>query len=136
MTPVGQPAVHARATSSPNGKYLLVETIQRPYSYQVPMDVFPSRTEIWDLNGKVLREIRNSHVAEEAPGARDAVLPGIRFVTWRADAPATLVMVEALDNGDPRNRVPKRDQVSFLSAPFIGSAKPFVQTEYRFSSLS
>ena len=41
------------------------------------MDVFPSRTEVWNLNGKVLREIRNSHVAEEAPSARDAVLPGI-----------------------------------------------------------
>jgi dipeptidyl aminopeptidase/acylaminoacyl peptidase len=136
ITHVGQPGVHARVTSSPDGKYLLVETIQRPYSYQVPMDVFPSRTEVWDLNGKVVREIRNSHVAEEAPSARDAVLPGVRFVTWRSDAPATLILVEALDNGDPRNRVPRRDQVSLLSAPFVGGATPFVQTEYRFSGLT
>jgi dipeptidyl aminopeptidase/acylaminoacyl peptidase len=135
-TSIGEPGIHKSVTPSPDGKYLLVETIQRPYSYQVPMDVFPSRTEVWDLNGKVLREIRNSRVAEEAPSARDAVLPGIRFVTWRSDVPATLVMVEALDNGDPRNRVPKRDQVSFLSAPFAGAATPFVQTEYRFSSLT
>lgn len=136
IKPVGQPGVHARVTPSPDGKYLLVETVQRPYSYQVPMDVFPSRTEVWDLNGKVLREIRNSHVAEEAPSARDAVLPGIRFVDWRSNAPSTLVMVEALDKGDPRNRVPKRDQVSLLSAPFTEAATPFVQTEYRFSGLS
>ena len=136
ITPVGQPGVHARTTSSPNGKYLLVETIQRPYSYQVPMDVFPSRTEVWDLSGKVLREIRNSHVAEEAPSARDAVVPGIRFVNWRPDAPATLVTVEALDKGNPRNTVPKRDQVSLLSAPFTGAATPFVQTEYRFGGIN
>ena len=136
ITPVGQPGVHARATSSPNGKYLLVETIQRPYSYQVPMDVFPSRTEVWDLSGKILREIRNSHVAEEAPSARDAVVPGIRFVGWRPDAPATLVTVEALDKGNPRNTVPKRDQVSLLSAPFTGAATPFVQTEYRFGGIN
>ncbi len=136
ITPVGQPGVHARVTPSPNGKYLLVETVQRPYSYQVPMDVFPSRTEIWDLNGKVLREIRNSHVAEEAPSARDAVLPGIRIVNWRPDVPATLVMVEALDKGNPRNTVPKRDQVSLLSAPFTEVATPFVQTEYRFGGIS
>jgi len=136
ITPVGQPGIHARATSSPNGKYLLVETIQRPYSYQVPMDVFPSRTEVWDLSGKVLREIRNSHVAEEAPSARDAVVPGIRFVGWRPDAPATLVTVEALDKGNPRNTVPKRDQVSLLSAPFTGAATPFVQTEYRFGGIN
>jgi dipeptidyl aminopeptidase/acylaminoacyl peptidase len=135
-TPIGEPGIHKSVTPSPDGKYLLVETVQRPYSYQVPMDVFPSRTEVWDLNGKVLREIRNSRVAEEAPSARDAVLPGIRFVTWRSDAPSTLLTVEALDNGDPRNRVPKRDQISFLSAPFAGAPIPFVQTEYRFSSLT
>jgi dipeptidyl aminopeptidase/acylaminoacyl peptidase len=135
-TPIGEPGIHKSVTPSPDGRFLLVETVQRPYSYQVPMDVFPSRTEVWDLNGKVLREIRNSHVAEEAPSARDAVLPGIRFVTWRSDAPATLVVVEALDNGDPRNRVPKRDQVSLLSAPFIGAPTPFVQTEYRFGGFT
>jgi dipeptidyl aminopeptidase/acylaminoacyl peptidase len=100
------------------------------------MDVFPSRTEVWDLSGKVLREIRNSHVAEEAPSARDAVVPGIRIVNWRPDAPATLVTVEALDKGNPRNTVPKRDQVSLLSAPFTGAATPFVQTEYRFGGIN
>ncbi|HEY3134037.1 MAG TPA: prolyl oligopeptidase family serine peptidase [Gemmatimonadaceae bacterium] len=136
LTPVGRPGIHTRVTPSPDGNYLLVETVQRPYSYQVPMDVFPSRTEVWSLNGKVLREIRNSHVAEEAPSARDAVLPGIRSVNWRPDVPATLVLVEALDSGNPRKSVPKRDQVSLLSAPFTGAAKPFVQTEYRFGGIT
>ncbi|MFL5559126.1 MAG: S9 family peptidase [Gemmatimonadaceae bacterium] len=136
ITPVGTPGIHTRVSQSPDGNYLLVETVQRPYSYQVPMDVFPSRTEVWDLNGKVLREIRNSHVAEEAPSARDAVLPGVRIVNWRPDVPATLVMVEALDKGNPRNAVPKRDQVSLLSAPFMGAATPFVQTEYRYGGIT
>jgi dipeptidyl aminopeptidase/acylaminoacyl peptidase len=134
--PIGPPGIHTRATPSPDGRFLLVETIQRPYSYQVPMDVFPSRTEVWDLKGKVLREIRNSHIAEEAPSARDAVVPGIRSVNWRPDVPATLVMVEALDKGNPRNTVPKRDQVSLLPAPFTGVATPFIQTEYRFGGIT
>jgi dipeptidyl aminopeptidase/acylaminoacyl peptidase len=136
ITPIGQPGIHTRVTQSPDGNYLLVETVQRPYSYQVPIDVFPSRTEIWNLNGEVVREIRNSHVAEEAPSARDAVIPGIRIVNWRPDAPASLVMVEALDKGNPRNTVPKRDQVSLLSAPFTGEARPFVQTEYRYGGIT
>lgn len=136
ITPIGRPGIHARVTPSPDGNYLLVETVQRPYSYQVPMDVFPSRTEVWDLNGKVLSEIHNSHVAEEAPSARDAVIPGIRIVNWRPDVPATLVMVEALDKGNPRTVVPKRDQVSLLSAPFTGAATPFIQTEYRYGGIS
>jgi dipeptidyl aminopeptidase/acylaminoacyl peptidase len=136
ITPIGSAGIHASASPSPDGNYLLVETVQRPYSYQVPMDVFPSRVEVWDLNGKMLREIRNTHVAEEAPSARDAVLPGIRVVNWRPDVPATLVMVEALDKGNPRNTVPRRDQVSLLSAPFQGAAAPFVQTEYRFGGVT
>jgi dipeptidyl aminopeptidase/acylaminoacyl peptidase len=136
ITPIGPPGIHLSATPSPDGSYLLVETVQRPYSYQVPMDVFPSRTEVWNLNGKVLREIRSTHLAEEAPSARDAVLPGIRMVDWRPDAPATLVMVEALDKGNPRNTVPKRDQVSLLSAPFTGAAAPFIQTEYRYGGIT
>lgn len=136
ITPVGTPGIHTRVTPSPDGNYLLVETVQRPYSYQVPIDVFPSRTEVWHLDGKVLREIRNSHVAEEAPSARDAVLPGIRSVNWRPDARATLVMIEALDKGNPRNTVPKRDQVSLLSAPFTGAATPFIQTGYRYGGIT
>ena len=136
ITPIGSPGIHTRATPSPDGSYLVVETVQRPYSYQVPMDVFPSRTEVWNLNGKIVREIRNSHVAEEAPSARDAVVPGIRVVNWRPDVPATLVLVEALDRGNPRTVVPKRDQVSLLSAPFTGAATPFVQTEYRYGGIT
>jgi dipeptidyl aminopeptidase/acylaminoacyl peptidase len=46
------------------------------------------------------------------------------------------VTVEALDKGNPRNTVPKRDQVSLLSAPFTGTATPFVQTEYRFAGIT
>ncbi|HEX9219051.1 MAG TPA: prolyl oligopeptidase family serine peptidase, partial [Gemmatimonadaceae bacterium] len=136
VTPIGQTGIHTRVSPSPDGNYLLVETAQRPYSYQVPLGAFPSRTEIWNLSGKVVREIRNSHVAEEAPSARDAVLPGIRIVNWRPDVPATLVMVEALDKGNPRTAVPKRDQVSLLSAPFTAAPTPFVQTEYRYGGIT
>jgi len=57
-------------------------------------------------------------------------------VNWRSDVPATLVMVEALDKGNPRNTVPKRDQVSLLSAPFTGAVSPFVQTEYRYGGIT
>ena len=136
ITPIGPAGIHTRATPSPDGNYLLVETVQRPYSYQVPMDVFPSRIEVWNKNGKVVREIRNSHLAEEAPSARDAVVPGIRIVNWRPDVPATVVMVEALDKGNPRNAVPKRDQVSLLSAPFTSPVTPFIQTEYRYGGIN
>ena len=41
-----------------------------------------------------------------------------RQASWRATAPATLVWVEALDEGNPRNQAEQRDKVLMLSAPF------------------
>lgn len=133
---LGKPGIHTLSAPSPDGNYLLVRTVQRPYSYQVPLQSFPSRTEIWDRYGKIVRELTNSPLAQDDPGMRDAVLPGIRSVAWRADAPATLSLVEALDNGDPREKVPKRDRVSLLTAPFIGSPVPLIETEYRYGGIT
>ena len=36
---------------SPDGQYLLVETIERPFSYLVPYYRFPSTTAVYDRNG-------------------------------------------------------------------------------------
>ena len=37
------------------GRYLLIETIGRPYSYTLPESRFPRRIEVRDLTGRVLR---------------------------------------------------------------------------------
>jgi dipeptidyl aminopeptidase/acylaminoacyl peptidase len=136
ITKLGQPGIHVVTTPSPDGNYFLVRTVQRPYSYQVPLQSFPSRTDVWDRTGKVVREITASAVAQDAPSMRDAVSPGIRTVAWRTDAPATLVMAEALDNGDPRVKVLKRDRVSLLAAPFKASPVTLFETEYRYGGIT
>ena len=46
--------------------------------------------------------------------------------------PATLVWVEALDKGDIRNKVPHRDRIVTLKAPFTGEPTEVAKTEYRF----
>jgi Dipeptidyl aminopeptidases/acylaminoacyl-peptidases len=136
QTKIGTPGIHTTVSPSPDGKYLLVQTVQRPYSYQVPLNAFPSRTEIWSSRGDVIKLIRNSPVAVDAPSMRDATIPGIRNAGWRTDAPATIVTIEALDNGDPRVKATKRDRVSMLSAPFTGSPATLAETEYRVSGIT
>ena len=37
------PKIHTRVDPSPDGKFVIVETIQRPYSYSVPCGRFPKR---------------------------------------------------------------------------------------------
>jgi dipeptidyl aminopeptidase/acylaminoacyl peptidase len=100
------------------------------------MEAFPTRTEIWTPRGTVVRSIVDRPLLDLQSSLRDSTTPGIRSVSWRPDEPATLVMVEALDDGDPRKTVPKRDRVSLFPAPFTGSPSPFVETEYRYGGIT
>ena len=105
---IGAPAVYLDASVSPDGKYILHEIAKRPYSYAVPDDLFPTEIVVTDLNGRVVRTVADLPLRDDVPTAFDAVAPGPRSVGWRADAPATLTWVEALDGGDIRRegRVP------------------------------
>ena len=100
---------------SPDGRYLLVETLHRPFSYLVPAGRFPRRFEVWDLDGKVVRTVADLPLAEEIPITFDSVAAGPRAVSWRADAPATLFWVEALDGGDAGKEAAERDRAFQLA---------------------
>ncbi|MEO8451780.1 MAG: hypothetical protein ABI647_18460, partial [Gemmatimonadota bacterium] len=68
--PIGRPGVHSSVTVSPDGKYLLVTTLHRPFSYLVPHYRFPSRIEVWDRTGKVLEQLADV----PAPGGGAALV--------------------------------------------------------------
>ena len=65
---------------SPDGKYVLVSTVHRPYSYQVPEARFPTLTEVWDRTGKPVRKVQDTPLQESAPRGMDAVEAGPRGV--------------------------------------------------------
>lgn len=131
VTPLGTPAVRTGLQPSPDGRWLLVETARRPYSYLVPLGAFANRTEVWDLAGRVARVVDESPLDEQASRRFDQVPPGPRGIAWRTDAPATLAWVEALDGGDPQAKVAKHDAVRSLPAPFAGRPVEHLQLEYR-----
>lgn len=133
---VGKPGIHTRADASPDGKWLLVRTVHRPYSYQVALNEFPERTEVWSLDGKVARMVVDRPLTDNVSSARDAVASGIRVVSWRPDVPATLFTVEALDGGDPRKQMDKHDRVSLISAPFTSAPQPLMDLEMRYRGIS
>lgn len=135
VTPLGEPALVVRAEPSPDGRYVLVETVHRPFSYLVPVYRFPRRIEVWDPEGRVVRQVADLPLAEEVPIGFDAVPTGPRSVEWRADAPATLAWVEALDGGDPEAVAEARDRLYVLSAPFEAEPDSFLDLELRFSGV-
>ena len=130
---LGEPDLVRRAVPAPGADYLLVETIQRPFSYLVPQYRFPHRLEVWDSSGGLLQEVASVPLAEEVPIGRGAVPTGPRSMNWRADAPATLFWVEARDGGDPRADANTRDALLTLSAPFHDAPETLIELEMRFA---
>jgi len=132
---VGNPAIITDISPSPDGVYFMIKTISRPFSYIVPYSYFPSRMMIWDKNGNNIRTLYEWSLTENIPRGYDAVLPGPRSYSWRADRPASLYWVEALDNGVYSNEMQYHDQVYFLEAPFDRAPEKFIALEKRFSGI-
>ena len=133
---VGKPAMIKSMLLSPDKNYLLVESIQKPFSYLVPADRFPYTVEIWSSQGAVLKTLAQLPLDEVRPTGFDATVSGIRNVNWRADAPATLYWAEAQDKGDPKIKVTERDHVYTLAAPFSGEKQKLVGTTLRYGGIS
>jgi dipeptidyl aminopeptidase/acylaminoacyl peptidase len=131
---IGKPAIFASAEPSPDGKHLLVVRLHRPYSYLLPAFAFPREIEVWELSGKIEHKVASLPLAENVP--IEGVPTGPRSVHWRPTEPATLVWVEALDDGDPRKKVPHRDRVLMLKSPFQGPPVELAKTEHRYSGIT
>jgi len=137
----GEPAAIApaamiiRGTASPDGRFIIVETVHRPFSYTVPVERFPRRIEIVSATGDVVRLIADHPLADQIPIDFDAVRTGPRIVEWRADKPATVFWAEALDGGNPKNDVPFRDRLFTLAEPFAGDAAKLMDVPLRFDGI-
>jgi dipeptidyl aminopeptidase/acylaminoacyl peptidase len=132
---IGNTGIIRRIDPSPNGKYFLVETVHKPFSYLVPAYRFPYRVEIWDLDGKVVKGVADLPLAEGVPIAIGSVPTGPRSFDWRSDMPATLYWVEAQDGGDPKTEAEIRDKIFTLKAPFNESPEAILSLELRYSNV-
>ncbi|HSM59725.1 MAG TPA: prolyl oligopeptidase family serine peptidase [Longimicrobiales bacterium] len=133
--PLGEPALRRSVSPSPDGEYVLVQTTHRPFSYLVPASRFPNRIEVWDMDGSVVAEIADLPVQDQVPAGFGSVPTGVRSISWRADAPATLAWVEALDGGDGNVEAAERDRVFTLEAPFSGAPRAIATLPLRYGGI-
>ena len=133
-TLIGKPAIFDNVTPSPSGDFILVTRIKRPFSHLIPMNGFPQEIEVWSRTGQLAKTIADLP-SREGVSIRGVQI-GPRGVHWRQDQPATVLWVEALDGGDLKNKVPFRDKVMSLSAPFNGEPTEFAKTEWRYANVS
>ena len=130
-----KPAMYRNIDISPNGQYILITTIHRPFSYLVPYYRFPTKYDAYTKSGKHIKTIEEVPLTEEMPKGFMAVREGKRRIDWRNDQPATLVFAEALDEGDPEKDVDYRDQVYTWKAPFKDEPQKLVKTFNRYSGV-
>ena len=128
-------AIHMDFTPSPDGKLILTEIIQRPYSYLVPAYYFPKQVNIIDLQGKVVKEIASVPLLDYIPIGFNATQREPRSHNWRADKPATLYWAHAQDGGDPKANAAIRDKVFTWEYPFTSSPKEFISLPLRYSRI-
>ncbi|HTM25227.1 MAG TPA: hypothetical protein VL225_08540 [Vicinamibacterales bacterium] len=128
---IGRPAMISAISVSPDGKYVRVTRMVKPFSYDVPVSSFGSIEEIWDDNGNALAKVGerpiNLGVQDDtqpppdpnAPpagggGGRGGNQTGKREVAWRADGQG-LTYVEqepGSANGLGNGRAGRGDQAS------------------------
>ncbi len=128
---VGKPGVFLSAEMSPDGKYILVIRLNKPYSHRVPYYYFARTAEIWDREGNSVKTITDIPASEEV--ARFGVAEGPRNFSWQPLYDAKLVWVEALDGGDPMKDVPFHDSIRVLSSPFKGEPVEILKVRQRFN---
>lgn len=128
-------AMYVNETFSPDGNYLLVTTIEKPFSYVVPLSRFPQKTIVYTKEGKEVKVVNELGLNEIIPKGFMAVRQGKRIMSWRLDKAASLYYVEALDGGDPANVVPFRDEVFSWDAPFKNGATSIAKTPQRYAGI-
>lgn len=131
---IGQPAIYDSADISPDGNFILVSRVKRPFSYLYPYSRFPEDVEIWDRNGKMVKKLASVPLLDSLPVQGVTTEP--RSFGWIPTENATVMWAVALDGGDPKNKADFRDKLMKLSAPFSGEGSEVVKIEQRYQGRS
>ncbi|MFV8753685.1 S9 family peptidase [Nannocystaceae bacterium ST9] len=133
--------IFTSASSSPDGRWLLVERVTEPFSRAVPLSQFGHRVELWSLSEPDAAPI----VLAELPAAETVPIEGVpvgpREVVWQPLEPATLTWAEALDGGDPRKPIDHRDRLMRMvvdtpsSTTTLAAGQEFARTQHRYTSV-
>ena len=104
---IGEPAMFRRFDVSPAGDHVIVQFMEKPFSYIVPYYRFGWTEEIWDLDGNMLTELRTSEPRLGVPDAEEVEDYGRRDIKWRPDGNGLSLLMksdagkdEEEDNGD------------------------------------
>ena len=132
--------IYTRCDPSPDGQFVIMEALERPFSYAVPCGRFPKRVWVANREGETVREVSSLPLADSIPIVHNSCREGPRAVNWRPDKPAELYWTEAQDGGDPRVEAEPRDITYtadiYSSEGTRADGVPTFQTNLRYGGIS
>ena len=128
---IGSPAIYSNVQISPDKKYLLVERIDKPFSYLVTAGGFNSTMIITDMNANTVKVLAKLPSSEGTPRGNDNVLNAPRGYNWLDNFPATVQWIEPLDSGLIKKKMDYHDVAYILAAPFAAGPRELVKTPER-----
>ncbi|MEO6254926.1 MAG: prolyl oligopeptidase family serine peptidase [Ferruginibacter sp.] len=128
---IGSPAIYSNIQISPDKKYLLVEKIDKPFSYLVTAYGFNSTMIITDMNANTVKVLAKLPSSEGTPRGNDNVLNAPRGYNWLDNSPATVSWIAPLDSGLIKKKMDYHDAAYILASPFTGGPKELVKTPER-----
>ncbi|HSJ09180.1 MAG TPA: prolyl oligopeptidase family serine peptidase [Longimicrobiales bacterium] len=151
---VGAPAMIRSAEPGPNGEFLRVTTVQKPFSYIVPVSSFGSKEEVWSMDGRVAALLveRPLNEALRTPGA-DGPGPGgqdpnaMRAIAWRPDGAGISYLLQEpapprdstrapADTTQAERQARRKDRVMLWRAPFDSTSREVVyESDTRMNSV-
>ena len=120
---------------SPDGNFVLLNVLKKPFSYLVPESRFANTTFICKITGEFVQTIEEAPLNEILPKGIMAVHKNKRDIKWRADKPSEIFYSIALDDGDPAKSVSNRDALYVLESPFFDKPRLIYKTQLRFSGI-
>ncbi len=134
IQPIGKPMMVIGSDPSPDGRFILVARIQRPFSYLLPYSAFPRAIEVYRTDkGTKSGTVAELPLQDKVP--IEGVPTGPRAVRWIPTLPHTLIWVEAQDDGDPKKKVPHREAILTANAEGNIHGTEVLKLEHRFAGI-
>ena len=125
---IGDPAMYLEFSLSPDGRHILAERLEEPFSDMINYQGFPRRLEVMDLDGTVLETIREVPLHEGGTrGSRNRLMADRpREVSWRPDGKGLSLLWQepkpeadqGQDSEDSQPDAPRKDRLMLLAPPF------------------
>lgn len=134
IRPIGKPAIHVGSDPSPDGAFVLVSRVNKPFSYLYPYSAFPRTVELYATDtGARVGTVSDAPLQDKVP--IEGVPTGPRGVRWVPTQPHTLFWAEALDGGDPKAKAEHRDALFIATADANMRSAELMKVQHRFAGI-